>query len=858
MTLPSRAALVVACLTCCEAAPWQIVQARAEPAAVATPSDADAAKSAAAKADMDVRAARLAAAVRPADEAPVRILVDVLARAGRVREALAEADTFAQRGRASAALRAQRGFLRRQVGDLPGAIEDFAAALKGTELAADQRRNVDAGLAEARATQAAAELQGELERAQVALAGGDFGRAAEEARLFLVRHPDSEPAMRIRIDALMRAGQKREALAEIDRLVRLGEVDPAVLAQRGYLRRELNDPHGAAEDFSAALRDRGLPAEQRRNLDVALAEARITEAQAPFDSAASALARRDYNAALEASRAALERTPGSEAAIRVRIEALIRLGRPRDAASEADAFIAHNAASGVLRAQRGYLRRELRDTNGAVEDFNAALAGDGLSDEQRRGVQAALAEARTADRQGDYARAQAALRQGDFNLASRLADSILQADPDSEAGIQLRIDALTRSGRKREAHAEIDRMIARGHAHGWVYAQRGYTRFEASDFSGAARDFDGALARRDLDRPAIANIRYTRAVALATLAERDGKHERAQAIYRELLQADPNQADAWFKLGYMLLKQGQRQQGGDALSKGLAIHPDGPAYLDAANASILSDAPRASMFYRKGLDLWYAGDKSLIDRPAKDLERVRNEVVEADASIRTTLGVGVITARPESAGGNNLAVGAETRVRFDGRYLPEVVGLEAFARGLSGKDANGIRETEAGIGVRYRPIRDLNLYVGGLVDHFFQPNAVDELVLTWGLGLGADAYPYTRGWQPYWDFGTFGTWRTADSRVLEDTRVNAGVLYEMTAPVRAAIGPTVLAVAGYDDKARNPLAGGVGPSVLSAFWLGGDKYRSYDAIVSVQVGYIFNVGTDERQRGWRALIGVTF
>jgi hypothetical protein len=45
---------------------------------------------------------------------------------------------------------------------------------------------------------------------------------------------------------------------------------------------------------------------------------------------------------------------------------------------------------------------------------------------------------------------------------------------------------------------------------------------------------------------------------------------------------------------------------------------------------------------------------------------------------------------------------------------------------------------------------------------------------------------------------------------------------------------------------------------LSYFWLGGDKYRSYDSILTVQFGYVFNIGSDARQRGWRAQIGVTF
>ena len=41
-------------------------------------------------------------------------------------------------------------------------------------------------------------------------------------------------------------------------------------------------------------------------------------------------------------------------------------------------------------------------------------------------------------------------------------------------------------------------------------------------------------------------------------------------------------------------------------------------------------------------------------------------------------------------------------------------------------------------------------------------------------------------------------------------------------------------------------------------WDGGDQYRSYDALLSLQVGYLFSVGGDERQRGWRGQVGVTF
>jgi hypothetical protein len=405
---------------------------------------------------------------------------------------------------------------------------------------------------------------------------------------------------------------------------------------------------------------------------------------------------------------------------------------------------------------------------------------------------------------------------------------------------------------------DVELLIAHGDAPGWAYAQRGYARRKVDRLRDAIADFDAALRRRGLSSKALNDVRYARADAAAVLAEREGKSSEAEAFYRQLLATQPQQADAWYRLGYLLMKHKHRGQGADALAKGLEISPVATAYLDAANASILSNAPLASRQYRQGLDRWYAGDPSVVGRSTADLERIRNEVVQADASVQTSAGVGAMTGRPESAGGNNSSAGLESRLRFDGRYLPAVQGLEAFARGLTGKDANGERETETGAGLRYRPIPDLNFYFGGMADHFFQPRSQTEFVATWGLGLGADAYPYAAGFKPYWDFGTFGSWRTNDRRVLEDVHGNAGSLYGLRAPVRAAIGPTLLAVAGYDSKATTLWAAGVGPSVLAYVWLGGDKYRSYDAVVTVQVGYIFAVGPDERQSGWRAQLGITF
>ena len=160
------------------------------------------------------------------------------------------------------------------------------------------------------------------------------------------------------------------------------------------------------------------------------------------------------------------------------------------------------------------------------------------------------------------------------------------------------------------------------------------------------------------------------------LAKRNGKPQMAEATYRDFLQTEPEQADGWFKLGYLLLQEKRRPQGAAALYRGLQLRPVATAYLDAANAYIFANAPLASKLYRKGLDRWYAGDPSLAGRSEADIERVKNEVVEADATIRTNLSFGGIGGRPGASGGNNNAAGAETRMRFDGRYLPAGKGLK--------------------------------------------------------------------------------------------------------------------------------------------------------------------------------------
>ncbi|MGZ9143473.1 MAG: hypothetical protein ACXW4O_14170, partial [Candidatus Binatia bacterium] len=151
---------------------------------------------------------------------------------------------------------------------MPDANGKSATAWPGNGIPGDKRR-IESPIF---ATLLGADLQGSLDRANIDLANGRYAQAASEAGRVLERNPKSEAAMLIRVDALKGAGQKRAALADADQYVQRMAANPLLRSQRGYLRREMNDLRGAADDFAAALASGGLTAEQRRNVETGLSE----------------------------------------------------------------------------------------------------------------------------------------------------------------------------------------------------------------------------------------------------------------------------------------------------------------------------------------------------------------------------------------------------------------------------------------------------------------------------------------------------------------------------------------------------------------------------------------------------------
>jgi tetratricopeptide (TPR) repeat protein len=71
-------------------------------------------------------------------------------------------------------------------------------------------------------------------------------------------------------------------------------------------------------------------------------------------------------------------------------------------------------------------------------------------------------------------------------------------------------------------------------------------------------------------------------LTLGSTFERQRKYSEAEAIFRQIIAADPKNADALNSLGYMFADRGQRlDEAVSLVQRALAVEPDNPAYLDS-------------------------------------------------------------------------------------------------------------------------------------------------------------------------------------------------------------------------------------------------------------------------------------
>lgn len=231
-----------------------------------------------------------------------------------------------------------RGLIRKDKGDLQGAISDYSAAIDLHGRNAHRAR---------------------YNRGNARLALGDYQKAYEDYSQALELHPDYALAYASRGIARKNPGDLDGALDDYTQAICL---DPNTAASthlnRGMTRAALGDLRGAAADFTRAI-----------DLDPTYAKAYVCRAEVRAHE-------QDRGKAEEDFRQALELKPNSPEFLFARATARLNMSDTEGAIADYDRVLAVDPTSIEALTGRGYARRDRGDNAGALEDFSKALAAD--------------------------------------------------------------------------------------------------------------------------------------------------------------------------------------------------------------------------------------------------------------------------------------------------------------------------------------------------------------------------------------------------------------------------------------------------------------------------------------------------
>jgi tetratricopeptide (TPR) repeat protein len=192
--------------------------------------------------------------------------------------------------------------------------------------------------------------------------------------------------------------------------------------------------------------------------------------------------------------------------------------------------IEKNPDAGLAYNNRGNLRMDLKDLNGAMEDFNKAIELKYFDAYNNRGI--------IRNRLGDYKNALE-----DFNRAEQ------NIRWDKEKLLYNRGIAKLNIGDFKGAEEDFSGAIRINPRHANALSNRGLVRHEKlSDIEGAIQDFDEAI-RLDPDDP---YVYYNRGNAWL----RSGKTDEALADYDRTIERAPQFAAAYFNRGLAFLQSG--------------------------------------------------------------------------------------------------------------------------------------------------------------------------------------------------------------------------------------------------------------------------------------------------------------
>lgn len=177
-------------------------------------------------------------------------------------------------------------------------------------------------------------------------------------------------------------------------------------------------------------------------------------------------------------------------------------------------------------------------------------------------------------------RAQMAAR--NFTAAADTARSARAKNPDDLRFATLEATALRRGGKTDQSVAVMEDVFRSQQANPEAHVAMAQVYSEANRGAQAIRVLQDAQTRF----PAETGISFE----LGAMLDRQKKFAESEAIFRQLISRDPQNAQALNYLGYMLAERGERlTESVDYIKRALAIDPDNGSYLDSIGWAYFKD-----------------------------------------------------------------------------------------------------------------------------------------------------------------------------------------------------------------------------------------------------------------------------
>ncbi|MBI5261815.1 MAG: tetratricopeptide repeat protein [Bradyrhizobium sp.] len=524
---------------------------------------------------------------------------------------------------------------------------------------------------------------------------------------------------------------------------------------------------------------------------------------------------KNYSAAIEEARIAIEASPELLANRLLLLNLLMSTGRPGDAEAEATKVINQGQASGEVFAQRGFARKLQHKDRAAMADWEAALQR-GLSAEQARNVRLALADAALAAKEPQ--RAQRALERlptsydtavrkayalqamgrkeeslPHFKIAERLAPTGAQRDD----ALRAQINTLLELERKPEARALFDQAVARGQLSSMRDADLAYIAVAVGNDELALQRFDRAHARGQLPPRATIDAGYA--------AMRRFENPKAISYLMEGIDA---KADGRLNIDDQKLFETRRTVADLARVWGINTSVSYGKVGSAPNPFLIASSPTSSYTSQLGSEFYY---------------------------------------RPEEFGNRNGA-------------LFEVFGRVFETLYDQAGGPTGLPTTQGMVGARWKPFSDHNLVLE--VDKLFRlGNAARNDTLlraAYSYTVGTDLRVLETNWPTWYIYAEV-------DRFLEKTQLvgifegRFGRSFRLD-PISSNLVffPHAVVAASYDDSfaVHDGYSAGVGGSLR--YWFGETKYMAPPSYWELTLQYRFRLAGDKRAEGIFAQTSINY